>query len=84
MEACLKAKLPPEQLADPDMVYMSASTCAAEVPTAPGVPIVTNLEIAILDGQDPFVTFQRTYAEPSINGGKLSLDYLPPPNCVMQ
>ncbi len=84
MEACLKAKLPPEQLADPDMVYMSANGCAAQVPTAPAVPIVTNLEIAILDDADPFVTFQRTYAEPSIGGGKLSLDYMPPPRCELQ
>ena len=84
METCLKEKLSPERLADPDLVYMTASTCAAEVPTAPAVPIVTNLEIAILDGADPFVTFQRTYAEPSIGGGMLRLDYLPPPRCTVQ
>lgn len=82
VEACLTKKLSPEQLADADVVYVSIGSCAAEAPIVPAVPIETKVEMILMDDVEPYVTFQRTYAEPSVTGGKLSLDYMPFPKCT--
>lgn len=85
IEACIKSKLPPDQAADPDIVFSTIPSCAAAAPPTPQpIPVKVYAEIGILDAQTIFVTFKRTYLEQTaLPDGKLVLEPLPPPNCIL-
>ena len=64
IESCVKSKLPPDQLADSDLVFMAVMHCANKAPLgAEPVRINASVEIAI----EPlvYVGLTRTYIEPT-------------------
>ena len=85
IEACIKEKLPPDQLTDSDIVFMTIPSCAAAAPpTVQPIPVKVYAEIGILDPKSIFLTFKRTYIEATdLPDGKIVLEPLPPPPCVM-
>ena len=85
IEACIKGKLPPDQVTDSDIVFMTIPSCAAAAPpTAQPVPVKVYAEIGILDPKSIFLTFKRTYLEATyLPDGKIVLEPLPPPDCKM-
>ena len=84
IEACIRGKLPPDQLGDSDIVLFTAMGCAGEAPA--GVePIAVNAsaEIALLPDGDVYVGVTRTYAEPTeLAGGTIALEAYP--NCSIE
>ena len=86
IEACIKGKLPPDQLTDSDIVFMTIPSCAsAAPPTAQPIPVKVYAELGILDPKTIFLTFKRTYLEATdLPDGKIVLEPLPPPSCVME
>jgi len=86
IEACIKGKLPPDQVTDSDIVFMTIPSCAASAPPTPQpIPVKVYAEIGILDPQTIFVTFKRTYLEKTdLPDGEIALEPLPPPNCAVQ
>jgi hypothetical protein len=85
IESCIKGKLPPDQVTDSDIVFMTIPSCAAAAPpTAAPIPVKVYAELGILDPKTIFLTFKRTYLEPTdLPDGKIVLEPLPPPSCVM-
>jgi hypothetical protein len=85
IESCIRTKLPPDQVTDSDIVFMTIPSCAASAPpSAQPVPMKVYAEIGILDPETVFVTFKRTYLEQSdLPDGKIVLEPLPPPNCAI-
>ena len=85
IEACVKGKLPPDQVRDSDFVFMTIPSCAAAAPpTGQPIPVNVYAELGILDPKTIFLTFKRTYLEASdMPDGKIVLEPLPPPTCVM-
>ncbi len=66
IEACVKSKLPPGQLADKDIVFVNVMGCVAETPPAvEPVEIDASAEIALSAPPDAYVTFTRTYVAPT-------------------
>ena len=86
IESCVKGKLTPEQATDSDIVFSTIPSCAASAPpTAQPIPVKVYAELGILDPQTVFLTFKRTYLEKTdLPDGKIALEPLPPPNCVVQ
>ena len=85
IEACIKGKLPADQVTDSDIVFMTIPSCAAAAPpTAQPIPVKVYAEIGILDPKSIFLTFKRTYLDATdLPDGKIVLEPLPPPQCVM-
>ena len=85
IEACIKEKLPADQVTDSDIVFLTIPTCAASAPpTAQPIPVKVYAEIGILDPKTIFLTFKRTYLEATdLPDGKIVLEPLPPPSCLM-
>jgi hypothetical protein len=66
VEACVKGKLPPDQLADKDIVFFSVASCVAETPPgAKPVEIDVSAQIALSPPPDAYITFTRAYVEPT-------------------
>ena len=66
VEACVKGKLPPDQLADKDIVSLNVMSCLAETPLgAAPAEIDTMARIALSPAPDAYITFNRTYVEPT-------------------
>ena len=85
IEACIKGKLPPDQVTDSDIIFMTIPSCAAAAPpTGQPIPVKVYAELGILDPETIFLTFKRTYLEATdMPDGKIVLEPLPPPTCVM-
>jgi hypothetical protein len=77
VESCVKGKLPPDQLADSDMVFVTVMGCVAEVaPGAEPVEVDAYASIALLP--EAYVEFKRTFAEPTeLAVGKIELQAFP-------
>ncbi len=86
IEACVKAKLPPDQVTDADIVFITMPACAASAPPTPQpIPVKVYAEIGILDPEAVFVTFKRTYLEKTtLPDGTITLEPLPPPKCTVE
>ncbi len=66
VEACVKGKLPADQLADKDFVSLKVMDCLAETPPgADPVEIDAWARIALSPPPDAYITFTRTYVEPT-------------------
>lgn len=66
VEACVKGKLPPDQLADKDIVFLKVMSCVAETPpSVEPVEIDASAVIALSPPPDAYITFTRTYVEPT-------------------
>jgi hypothetical protein len=76
VETCVKGKLPPDQLADKDIVFLTVTSCLAETPPgAEPVEIDASVQIALSPPPDAYVTFTRTYVEPTdLVIGKIELE----------
>ena len=85
IEACVKGKLPPDQITDADIVFVTLPSCvAAAPPTAQPIPVKVYAEATILDAETVFVIFKRTYLEKTdLPDGEIVLEPLPPPNCTI-
>ena len=66
VEACVKGRLAPGQLSDQDMVSLKVMDCVAETPPgAEPAEIDVMTRIALSPPPDAYVTFSRTYVEPT-------------------
>lgn len=85
IEACVKAKLPPDQVTDADIVFVTIPGCAASVPpTAQPIPVKVYAEVTFLDPETVFVIFKRTYLEATdLPDKEIVLEPMPPPTCTM-
>jgi hypothetical protein len=86
IEACVAHKLPPEQIKDADIVFVTLPSCAvAAPPTAQPIPVKVYAEVTFLDPETVYATFKRTYLEKTdLPDGEIVLEPLPPPNCSMK
>jgi hypothetical protein len=76
-EACVRGKLPPDQLADTDLVYMTVMGCAGEPPVG-AEPIEINASAEIALAPEVYVGVTRTYAEPTeLAVGTIALEAYP-------
>jgi hypothetical protein len=85
IESCVKGKLPPDQITDADIVFVTIPSCAASAPpTAQPIPMKVYAELGILDPETVFATFKRTYLEKTdLPDGEIVLEPLPPPKCAV-
>jgi hypothetical protein len=81
IEACVAAKLKPDDAKDADLAFMAAMSCTASAPPgANPVPVAASVEIAltaVAPGQWEVLTvdMKRTFAEPSaLPGGALTVE----------
>jgi hypothetical protein len=86
IEACVRQKLTPEQMADSDIVFSTIFPCAASAPaTAQPIPVKVSIEISIFEPPSAMVNVKRTYAKgTTLLGGTITLEPLPPPSCTVQ
>ena len=77
IEACVKGKLPPDQLSDSDIVFVTVMGCAREAPPgAEPIAIEASAEIAL--APMVYVGVTRTFAEPTdLAVGKIALEAYP-------
>lgn len=82
VEACVKGKLPADQLADADMVFVTLMGCVGAVQPGPEpVEVDANATIALMP--EPYVEFTRSFAEPTeLAGGKIEMQGFP--NCTIK
>lgn len=82
IESCVKGNLPPDQLADSDIVFMTVMGCAKEAPVgAEPIAIDASAEIAL--APLVYVGVTRTYAEPTdLAVGTIALEAYP--NCSLE
>ena len=79
IEACVRGKLPPDQLADSDIVFVTVMSCAKEAPVG-AEPIAINASAEIALAPLVYVGVTRTYAEPTdLAVGTIALEAYP--NC---
>ncbi len=77
IESCVKGKLPPDQLADSDMVSVTVMGCANEVPLSTG-PVAINASAELALEPIVYVGLTRTYADPTdLAGGTIALNAYP-------
>jgi hypothetical protein len=82
IESCVTGKLPPDQLADSDIVFVTVMGCANEAPLGPE-PIAINASAEIALAPLVYVGITRTYAEPTdLAVGTIALDAYP--NCTIK
>jgi hypothetical protein len=76
VEACVKGKQPPDQLADKDIVSLNVMSCLAETPPgAAPAEIDAMARIALSPAPDAYITFNRTYVEPTdLVTGQIALE----------
>jgi hypothetical protein len=77
VEACVRNKLPADQLADSDIVFMTTMSCTGETPVATEpVEIQASAEVAFVP--EVYVGVTRTYAEPTdLVTGTIALETYP-------
>jgi hypothetical protein len=85
IEACVKKRLPPDQVTDADIVFVTIPSCAdAAPPTASPIPVKVYAEVTFLDPETVFLIFKRTYLEPTdLPDKEIVLEPIPPPTCTM-
>jgi hypothetical protein len=77
IESCVKGKLPPDQLSDSDIVFMTVMSCVGEVPPGAG-PVAINASVEIALEPLVYAGVTRTYAEPTdLAVGTISLEAYP-------
>jgi hypothetical protein len=82
IESCVKGKLPPDQLADSDIVFVTVMGCAQEAPLG-AEPIAINASAEIALAPLVYVGVTRTYAEPTdLAVGTIALEAYP--NCSLE
>ena len=86
IETCVKSKLPPEQVTDPDIVFVTIPSCAAAAPpTAQPIPVKVYAEFTFLDPETVLPVFKRTYLEKTdLPGGTLTLEIPPTAQCTIE
>jgi hypothetical protein len=86
IEACVKGKLSPEQVTDPDIVFITIPSCAATAPpTAQPIPIKVYAEFTYLDPETVLPVFKRTYLENTdLPGRTLTLELMPTSQCSIE
>jgi hypothetical protein len=86
IEACVKSKLPPDQITDADVVFITIPSCAAAAPpTAHTIPVKVYAEFTFLDPESVFVVFKRTYLEKTdLPGGTLTLELMQTSQCTIE
>jgi hypothetical protein len=84
IESCAKGKLPPDQLADSDIVFVTVMGCVQEVPIGDApIEIQASAEIALTGEADVYVGVTRTYAEPTeLAVGTIKLEAYP--SCTLK
>jgi hypothetical protein len=77
IESCVKGKLPPDQLTDSDIVFVTVMGCANEAPLdAERIEINASAEIALVP--IVYVGITRSYAEPTdLAVGTIALEAFP-------
>lgn len=81
IESCVRDKLPPDQLADPDIVFITVMGCAKEAPLGAD-PIAINASAEVALAPIVYVGITRTYAEPTdLAVGTIALDDYP--DCIL-
>ena len=85
IEACVKGKLPPDQVTDPDIVFITIPGCAASAPPTPQpIPVKVYAEVTFLDPEAVEAIFKQTYLEKTdLPDGELVLEPMPPLRCTM-
>jgi hypothetical protein len=79
IEACVRGKLSPDQLADSDIVFLTVMGCAGDAPLGTE-PIAINASAEIALAPIVYVGITRTYAEPTdLAVGTIALEVYP--NC---
>jgi hypothetical protein len=82
IETCVKGKLPPDQLADSDIVFMTVMGCVNDAPLG-AEPIAINASAEIALAPLVYVGVTRTYAEPTdLAVGTIALEAYP--NCTIK
>ena len=86
IEACVKGKLPPDQVTDADIVFITIPSCAAAAPpTAQPIPVKVYAEFTFLDAESTLAIFKRTYLEKTdLPEGTLTLELPPTAQCTVQ
>ncbi len=86
IEACIKGKLPPDQVTDADIVFITIPGCAAAAPPqAQPIPVKIYAEVTFRDPETVQAIFKRTYLEKTdLPDGELVLEPMPPLQCTMQ
>ena len=86
IEACVKNKLPPDQVTDADIVLITIPSCAvAAPPTAQAIPVNVYAEFTFLDPETVLAVFKRTYLEKTdLPGGMLTLEIPPTAQCTIE
>jgi hypothetical protein len=81
IESCVRAKLPPDQLTDSDIVFVTVMSCAREAPVgAEPIAIDASAEIAL--APLVYVGVTRTYSEPTdLAVGTIALEAYP--DCIL-
>lgn len=82
IETCVKQRLTPGQMTDPDIVFTTVVGCAGAAPEAAGpVPVDATAEIALTP--DVYVDLTRTYAQPTdLVIGRIAVEASP--NCRIE
>ena len=85
IEACVREKLPADQLSDADIVFGTILSCGSSAPLGEKpVQIKANVEISVVEPPAAYVFITREFAEPSsLAGGEIELSSMPPPQCVL-
>jgi hypothetical protein len=82
IEACVMGKLPPDQLADSDIVFLTVLGCAGEAPVGTE-PIAINASAEIALAPIVYVGITRTYTQPTdLAVGTIALEAYP--NCSLE
>jgi hypothetical protein len=77
IESCVRGKLPPDQLTDSDIVFVTVMGCAKEAPLS-AEPIAINASAEIALAPLVYVGVTRTYVEPTdLAVGTIALDVYP-------
>lgn len=77
LEACVRARLPSDQIEDADIVFVTLMACAKETPEA-DEPVAINASAEIVLWPMTYVGVTRTYAEATdLAGGSIALEAYP-------
>lgn len=86
IETCIKGKLPPDQVTNADIVFITIPSCAAAAPpTAQPITVKVYAEFTVLDAESTLAVFKRTYLEKTdLPEGTLTLELPPTAQCTVQ
>lgn len=77
LEACVRARLPSDQIEDADIVFVTLMACAKETPDA-DAPVAINASAEVVLWPMTYVGVTRTYAEATdLAGGSIALEAYP-------